>query len=150
MVFEWGPEGICRGLHLTTVAHYELDHLSQEDLHQQDQGEVDGDQGLVAHRAVTTASQLARCRSLGDDRDRHHLRETDLQGETLNTAHGAHHQDLATAQRHLWMTFRLCVHPFHETGLRAGTPRDLRHGNDRQLAQPASVRGSLASVSTSE
>ncbi|OBT85256.1 hypothetical protein VE02_05195 [Pseudogymnoascus sp. 03VT05] len=95
-----------RGLHLTTVAHYELDHLSQEDLHQQDQGEVDGVQGLVAHRAVTTASQLPKRRSLGDDHDRHHLLEIDLQGETLNTAHVAHHQDLATAQRHLWMTFR--------------------------------------------
>ena len=117
------------------MAHYELDHLSQEDLHQQDQEEVDGVQGLVAHRAVTTASQLPKRRSLGDDHDRHHLLEIDLQGETLNTAHVAHHQDLATAQRHLWMIFRACVHPFHETGLHAVTQRDLRHGNGRQHAQ---------------
>ena len=116
------------------MAHCELDHLSQEDLHQQDQGEVDGAQDLVVHCAVMTASPLAKRQTLGDDHDRHHLRQIDLQGEILNTAHVGHHQDLATAQLHLWMTFRACVHLFHETGRHAGTQRDLLHGNGRQHA----------------
>lgn len=118
------------------MARCELDHLSQEDLHQQGHGEVDGVQDLEAHCVVTTVSPVAKRRPLGDDHhDRHHLRQIDLQAETPNTAHVAHHQDLAIAQLHLWMTFRARVHPFHETGLHVGTQRDLRHGNGRQYAQ---------------
>lgn len=117
------------------MPHYELDHQSQEDLHQQVHEGVDGVLDLAAHCAVTTAPPLVNHRSLGDGHDRRLLQEIDLLAETLSTAPVAHHQDLATGQLHLWMTFRACVHRFHETGLRDGTQQDLHHGNGRLHAQ---------------